>query len=92
MRIKTVEDQLIELGLTEEEKKQHADLIQECLEREKRLNSYRMKIEEGMEAITMDLQNISHSIGAIDLGLQELKERLEEITLRLWPASKLPRA
>ena len=92
MRIKTVEEQLVELNVTEEERKRHADLIQECLEREKRLNSYRVKIQEGMEAVTVNLQTIGHTMEIIDLGLRELSGRLAEITLRLSPVSKLPRA
>jgi multidrug resistance efflux pump len=92
MRIKTVEEQLVELSVTEEERKRHADLIQECLEREKRLNSYRVKIQERMEAVTANLQTISHTMEIIDLGLRELSGRLAEITLRLSPVSKLPRA
>jgi hypothetical protein len=92
MRIKTVEEQLVELSVTEEERKRHADLIQECLEREKRLNSYRVKIQEGMETVTANLQTFSHTMEIIDLGLRELYGRLAEITLRLSPVSKLPRA
>ena len=92
MRIKTVEEQLVELSVTEEERKRHADLIQECLEREKRLNSYRAKIQEGMEAVTANLQTFSHTMEIIDLGLRELSGRLAEIALRLSPVSKLPRA
>jgi hypothetical protein len=92
MRIKTVEEQLVKLSVTEEERKRHADLIQECLEREKRLNSYRVKIQEGMETVTANLQTFSHTMEIIDLGLRELYGRLAEITLRLSPVSKLPRA
>jgi hypothetical protein len=73
---KTVEEQLAELSVPEEEEKQHADLTQECLEREKGLNSYRVKIQEGMEAVTTNLRNISHTMETIDLGLRELKGRL----------------
>ncbi len=92
MRIKTVEEQLIELRVTEEERKWHAGLIQECLDREKKLNSYRVKIREGMEAVTGNLQTMIHTMETIDLRLRELRERLAEITLRLSPVSKLPRA
>jgi len=92
MRIKTVEEQLVKLSVTEEERKRHADLIQECLEREKRLNSNRVKIQEGMKAVTANLQTIGHTMEIINLGLRELSGRLAEITLRLSPVSKLPRA
>ncbi|MGD0624943.1 MAG: hypothetical protein ABSB32_09515 [Thermodesulfobacteriota bacterium] len=83
---------MAELSVPEEEEKQHADLIQECLERERGLNSYRVKIREGMEAILTNLRNISHTMETIDLGLREIKGRFAEINLRSWPVLKLSKA
>ncbi len=48
MKSRTVEELLLELDLTEEEKGKHEKLIQESLERQKRLIEYHKKGEEGV--------------------------------------------
>ena len=92
MRIKTVEESLPTMELTKEEKKIHDRLIQECRERERRLDQYRQESEEGIKILMAHLNHLAIAIELIDQHLQEANDRLAEVILRHMPDSEIPHA
>ena len=92
MKSRTVEELLLELELTEEEGAQHAELIRECLGRERGLVDDRKKSKEGLKAIDAHLNNISRVILVIHESFLQINDRLAEALLQNFPDSKMPRA
>jgi hypothetical protein len=92
MRIKTVEESLPTMELTKEEKKIHDRLIQECRERERRLDQYRQESEEGIKILMAHLNHLAIAIELIDQHLREANDRLAEVILRHMPDSEIPHA
>jgi len=92
MKSRTVEELLLELDLTEEEKGKHAKLIQESLERQKRLIEYRKEGEEGVRALEIYLRSLSRALLVIHQSVQQVNDRLAGVMLQNLPESKMPRA
>lgn len=92
MKSRTVEELLLELDLSEEEMGEHAELIQESLERQKRLIEYRKKGEPGIRALEIHLHYFSRNLLIIHQSFQQLKDRLAGVILQNLPESKMPRA
>lgn len=92
MKSRTVEELLLELDLTEEEKGKHAKLIQESLERQKRLIEYRKEGEEGVRALEIYLRTLSRALLIIHQSVQQVNDRLAGVMLQNLPESKMPRA
>ena len=92
MKSRTVEELLLEIDLTEEEKEKHIELIQDCLERQRRLIGYRKKSEEGVRAMEVHLNNISRTLLIIHQSVQQVNDRLAEVILKNLPDSKMPQA
>lgn len=92
MKSRTVEELLLEPDLTEEEKEKHLDLIQDCLERQRRLIDYRKKNEEGVRTIEVHLNHISRTLLIIHQSVQQVNNRLAEVILKNLPDSKMPKA
>jgi hypothetical protein len=92
MKSRTVEELLLEIDLTEEEKEKHIELIQDCLERQRRLIDYRKKSEEGVRAMEVHLNNISRTLLIIHQSVQQVNDRLAEVILKNLPDSKMPQA
>ncbi|HXZ37867.1 MAG TPA: hypothetical protein VEL68_17725 [Thermodesulfobacteriota bacterium] len=92
MKSRTVEELLLELDLTEEEKGKHAKLIQESLERQKRLIEYRKEGEEGVRALEIYLRTLSRALLVIHQSVQQVNDRLAGVMLQNLPESKMPRA
>ena len=92
MKSRTVEELLLELDLTEEEKGKHAKLIQESLERQKRLIEYRKEGEEGVRALEIYLRSLSRALLVIHQSVQQVNDRLAGVILQNLPESKMPKA
>jgi len=92
MKSKTVEESLQAMKLTKEEKKTHDQLIQECRERERRLDQYRKESEEGLQILMAHLNHLAIVIELIDQHLQEANDRLAEVILLHMPDSEIPHA
>ncbi len=92
MKSRTVEELLLELDLTEEEKGKHAKLIRESLERQKRLIEHYEKGEEGVKALEIYLRSLSRSLLIIHQSVQQANDRLAGIILQNIPESKMPKA
>jgi hypothetical protein len=87
-----LEESLQAMNLTKEEKKIHHRLIQECRERERRLDQYRQESEEGIKILMAHLNHLAVVIELIDQHLQEANDRLAEVILRHMPDSQIPHA
>ncbi len=92
MKSRTVEELLLELDLTEEEKRKHAKLIQESLERQKKPIEYHKKGEEGVRALEIYLRSLYRSLLIIHQSVQQANDRLAGIILQNIPESKMPKA
>jgi len=92
MKSRTVEELLLELDLTEEEKGKHEKLIQESLERQKRLIDFRKKSQEGVRALEIYLHNLSRTLLIIHQSVQQVNDHLAGAILQSLPESKMPKA
>lgn len=92
MRRKTMEESQQAMELTAEQKKIHARLIQECRERERRLDQFRQESEEGIHVLMAHLHHLANAIELIDQHLQEANDRLAEVILLHMPDSEIPHA
>jgi len=92
MKSRTVEELLLELDLTEEEKGKHAKLIQESLERQKRLIEYRKEGEQGVRVLEIYLRSLSRTLLIIHQSVQQVNDRLAGVILQNLPESKMPKA
>jgi len=92
VKAKTVEELLVHLDLSQEERERHAELIQECLEREKKLLLFQGQSEEGLKILGGCLQTIGTTLEEVHRSLQRINDRLGEVYLRRMPASKLSKA
>jgi hypothetical protein len=92
MKSRTVEELLLELDLAEEEKAEHAKLIQESLERQKRLIEYLKEGEEGVRALEIYLRSLSRALLVIHQSVQLVNDRLAGVILQNLPESKMPKA
>jgi len=92
MKSKTLEESLQAMKLSKEEKKIHDHLIQECRERERRLDQYRQESEEGIKILMAHLNHLAIAIELIDQHLREANDRLAEVILRHMPDSEIPHA
>jgi fructoselysine-6-P-deglycase FrlB-like protein len=92
MKSRTVEELLLELDLTEEEKEKHLDLIQDCLERQRRLIAFRKKSEEGVRAVEAHFNNIFRNLLILHQSVQRVNNHLAEVLLKNLPESKMPKA
>ncbi len=92
MKSRTVEELLLELDLTEEEKGKHEKLIQESLEQQKRLIEYHKKGEEGVRALEIYLRSLFRTLLIIHQSVQQVNDRLAGLILQNLPESKIPKA
>jgi len=92
MKSRTIEELLLELDLTEEEKGKHAKLIQESLERQKRLIEYRKEGEQGVRVLEIYLRSLSRTLLIIHQSVQQVNDRLAGVILQNLPESKMPKA
>jgi predicted nuclease with TOPRIM domain len=71
---------------TEEERKEHAKLITECLEREQRLNNLKGKIEELEKVLLENLDQWISGLSQLSQGVDEIFDRMENTYLYLAKA------
>ena len=92
MKANTVDELLAYLDLSQEERERHAELIQECLDREKRLLLFQRKSEEELRIFADRIQTFGTTIEVVHRSLRQLQERLGDALLRRIPESKFPKA
>jgi hypothetical protein len=71
------------MSWTEEERKQHADLIVECLEREKLLNDLKGKIEASEKDLTKNLDQLLTGLSQISQDVNKICDQMQDIYLHL---------
>ncbi|NWF53287.1 MAG: hypothetical protein HXY45_00660 [Syntrophaceae bacterium] len=92
MKSRTVEEVLLELDLTEEEKEKCLELIRDYLEGQRRPMEYRKKTEERGKAVEVHLNQICRTILIIHRSVQQVNDHLAEVLLKNLPESRMPRA
>jgi hypothetical protein len=92
VKARTVEELLVQLNLSQEEKERHAELIQECVERERKLFLFQRQSEEELRTFTDHAQTLGTTIEGFHMSLRKLHDRLGEVLLRRIPESKFSKA
>jgi len=92
VKAKTVEELLVHLNLSQEEWERHAELIQECLDRERKLAFFERQSEEGLTMLSDHVQTLGTTLEDAFSSLQRLQDHLGEVLLRQMPEWKLPKA
>ncbi len=70
-------------GWTEDERKQHADLISECQERERLLNGLRVRMREAEENLEGDLDHLFTKLHRLSQQIDESAEQFRRLELRI---------
>jgi len=70
-------------GWTEDERKQHADLITECLKREQFLNSLRVKMKESEKELRSNLGHLLSGLTELRQTVNTNAEQIRDIYFRL---------
>jgi len=92
VKANSVDELLACLDLSQEERERHAELIQECLDREKKLILFQRQSEEGLRILADRIQSFGTTLEGVHRSLRQLQEPFGEVFLRRLPGSKLPRA
>ena len=74
------------MNWTEEERKQHANLIMECLEREQLLNDLKGKIEASEKDLTKNLDQLLSGLGQLSQTVNKTSDQMENLYLHLVKA------
>jgi hypothetical protein len=74
------------INWTEEERKQHANLIMECLEREKLLNDLKGKIEASEKDLTKNLDQLLSGLSQLSQTVNKTSDQMENIYFHLVKA------
>jgi len=73
-------------GWTEDERKQHADLISECLRREQFLSGLRMKIKESEQELKSSLDHLLSELINLRQTVNINADQIRDVYLRLAKA------
>ena len=74
------------MNWTEEERKQQANLIMECLEREQLLNDLKGKIEASEKDLTKNLDQLLSGLSQLSQTVNKTSDQMEDLYLHLVTA------
>ena len=74
------------MNWTEEERKQHTNLIMECLERERLLNDLKGKIEASEKDLIKNLDQLLSGLSQLSQSVNKTSDQMENIYLYLTKA------
>ena len=74
------------MNWTEEERKQHADLIMECLEREQVLDGLKGKLEASEKELMKNLDQLLSGLSRLSQNVNQTADQMENIYLHLAKA------
>ena len=74
------------MNWTEEERKQHADLIMECLEREQVLDGLKGKLEASEKELMKNLDQLLSGLSRLSQNVNQTADQMENIYLHLVKA------
>ena len=74
------------MNWTEEERKQHANLIMECLEREQLLNDLKGKMEASEKDLTKNLDQLLSGLSQLSQTVNKTSDQMEDLYLHLVTA------
>jgi hypothetical protein len=86
--IKTVDDLIRAKSLTCEELELHRMIIEECREREKRIDEYRQITEENMRRLAVALKAIAEKTQTLGKALEKLVDATDSLYLKSMPSYK----
>jgi hypothetical protein len=88
---RTVEALLNSLNLTREEFEFHKELIEECLENERKITEYSTATKKNMEKIATVLTGIYDNMITMENSLENLAKDAEELYLKMVPSDEFYR-
>jgi len=71
------------INWTEEERKQHANLIMECLEREKLLKDLKGKIEASEKDLIKNLDQLLMGLSQLSQSADKISDQMQNIYLHM---------
>lgn len=74
------------MNWTEEERKQQANLIMECLERERLLNDLKGKMEASEKDLTKNLDQLLSGLSQLSQTVNKTSDQMEDLYLHLVTA------
>jgi len=74
------------MNWTEEERKQQANLIMECLERERLLNDLKGKMEASEKDLTKNLDQLLSGLSQLSQTVNKTSDQMEDLYLHLVKA------
>ena len=86
--IKTVEELLRAKNLNEEELELHRGLIEECLEREKRINESSEEARRQLKRLADGIETVSAKAVMLEQAVRQLVDHLENIYLKTLPEDR----
>jgi hypothetical protein len=92
VKAKTLEELLVHLNLSQEEKTRYGELIEECLDRERQILACQKQSEEGLKTMNDYIETVINTLEEVHKSLQQINGSLGEVFLRRIPESNLPKA
>lgn len=84
----TVDDFLKSMDITAEELELHKDLIEECLENERRIAESATVSKKNIKRISTVLETIYNNMIIMETALEDLTKGAEELSLRMLPSDR----
>jgi hypothetical protein len=89
--ITTVDSFLKSMNVTAEELELHKDLIEECLENERRIGESSDATKKNIERISRILETVYKNVVTMEAALESLTKGAEELSLRMLLADRFYR-
>jgi hypothetical protein len=85
---RTIDDLLKAQGLTAEEMELHRELIQECRERERKIEECRRMTHDNLSRLSRSLEDFSRTTTALSTALEDLLNQADNLYLRTLPPER----
>jgi len=86
--VKSVNDLLKNMNLTEQEFEAHRELIEECMENERKINRSCASTKQNIEKISGVLRHMSQEMAVLSLSLENLVDQAATLSIRMMPSEK----
>lgn len=85
---RTIEDLIKAQGLTAEEMELHRELIEECRERERKIEECRTLTHDNLSRLSRSLEDFSKTTIALSTALEDLLNQADTLYLRTLPPER----
>ncbi len=85
---RTIDDLIKAQGLTKEELELHRELIEECRERERKIEECRRITHDNLSRLSRSLEDFSKKTIALSTALEDLLNQADNLYLRTLPQDK----